>query len=142
MVIAQVRVLIPDTEAVFNGQTLFTDAEIETYLQIANGNVLRAAAFAMLAVANSEAMISKVITTQDLHTDGSKVADAFRKSADTLLRRADQVDRDNDKNYFQIVDYYGTGWTDHAELTEWWNGVDGQISPNITPGKTFDGGNA
>lgn len=117
MVIDQVRALIPDTEPVYDGETLFTDADITTYLTIANGNVLRAAAFAMTAIGNSEALINKVITTQDLATDGTKVADSFRKSADMLLRRADQIDRAENQNYFQIVDY-GTGWTDHAELTE------------------------
>lgn len=118
MVIQQVRVLIPDTEAVFEGETLFTDTEITTFLEIAGGNVLRAAAFAMLAIANSEAMISKVITTQDLSTDGAKVSEQFRKSAEVLFKRANEVEA-NENGFFTIVDYYGEGWGDHAELTEW-----------------------
>lgn len=118
MVIEQVRLLIPDTEAVFDGDTLFSDEDITNYLAIANGNVLRAAGFAMVAIANSEAMISKVITTQDLSTDGAKVSEQFRKSAEVLFKRADQIDS-QESGFFTIVDYYGDGWGDHAELTEW-----------------------
>ncbi len=116
MSIAQVRALIPDTEAAFDGQTLFSDTEITTYLEIAGGNVLRAAAYAMIAVGNSEALISKVITTQDLSTDGSKVADAFRKGAETFLRRADEIER-RESSFFTIIDF-PSGY-EKPELTEW-----------------------
>lgn len=119
--VKQVRVLIPDTEEAFDGDTLFTDPEIETYLTIAGGNVLRAAAYAMIAIGNSEALISKVIRTQDLQTNGAQVADAFRKSAESLMKRADDEDAKNDRGYFEIIDY-GEGWAERPELTEWnWN---------------------
>lgn len=116
MSIAQVRALIPDTEPVFDGETLFSDPEIQTYLDIAAGNVLRAAAYAMIAIANSEAMINKVIKTQDLSTDGSKVADSIRGAANTLMKRADDIER-QEASYLAIVDY--GGWYDNPELTEW-----------------------
>lgn len=115
--VEQVRVLIPDTEAVFDGATLFTDTEIETYLAIAGGSALRAASYAILAIANSEAMISKVIKTQDLSTNGAAVADALRLTAKQLADRADKEETLADGFYLDIVDY---GWgVNRPELTEW-----------------------
>lgn len=116
--VQMVRVLIPDTEPAFDGTTLFTDPEIETYLEIGKGNVLRAAAYAMIAVGNSEALISKVIKTQDLSTDGSKIADAFRNAGKELLARADKEDDATDAGYFDIIDFR-EGWVERPELTEW-----------------------
>jgi len=118
--IEQVRLLIPDTEAVFDGTTLFTDDDLDGYLEIAAGSALRAAGYAILAIANSEAMISKVIRSQDLSTDGSKVADALRATVRVLFARADREENKADEFYYNVVDY-PTG-TDRPELTEWnWN---------------------
>lgn len=115
--IQKVRVLIPDTEKVFDGDTLFSDEEISTYLEIASDNVLRAAALAVRAIATSEAMISKVITTQDLKTDGSKVADSLHKHADGLESRAQSDENKELFEYFDIVEKPDT-YTPTPELTE------------------------
>src|SRR5690625_67867 len=117
--ITQVRGLIPDMEPVFGenkDEYLFTDQEIETYLEIAEGNVLRAGAYAIIAVANSEAMISKVIRTQDLQTNGAAVAREMGNAARTLLAEAEAADEAwGDGLVIQdFGSYYGT----HAELTE------------------------
>ena len=117
--IAVIRTLIPDTEAVFDGATLFTDTEIGHYYTAGRGSVLRAAGYAMLAIANSEAIISKVIRTQDLQTDGAKLAEALRKNAEALFTRADKEDELDNGFYFNIVDY-GFGET-RPELTEFAN---------------------
>jgi hypothetical protein len=114
--IEKMRILIPDTEAVFEGQTLFTDTELTSYVEIGGGSVLRGAAYAMIAIANSEAMISKVIKTQDLATDGAKVAEAFRKNAEVLLARADKEDDLANSFYIDIID---NGYPYPPELTEW-----------------------
>lgn len=117
-----VRVLIPDFEPVFGeskNEYLFTDEDIERYLEVANGNVLRAAGHAMIAVGNSEALISKVIQTQDLKTDGSKVQQQWRESGQALFKRADIEDADSASSYFDIIDYQ-EGWSaERAELTEY-----------------------
>jgi len=115
--IAIIRTLIPDTEAVFDGTTLFTDTEIGHYYTAGRGSILRAAAFAMLAIANSEAMISKVIRTQDLQTNGAQVADAFRRNAALLFDRADKEDDLTNGFYLDIVDYQSEYVK--PELTEW-----------------------
>lgn len=115
------RVLIPDTEEVFDGETLFEDKDLQNYFTAGGGSVLRAAGLAVLAISNSEALISKVIGTQDLQTDGAKVAEAMRKNAQLLFDRADAEEAQADSFYFNVVDYGGT-W-ERPELTEWNWGV-------------------
>lgn len=117
-----VRTLIPDTDKVFGDagdEYLFADEQIDNFLTIAGGSVLRAAGLAMIAVGNSEALISKVIKTQDLQTDGSKLQDKWREAGETLLARADKEDEQGALDFFEIIDYQ-EGWTtDRAELTEY-----------------------
>ncbi len=116
-----VRTLIPDTEPVFGDakdEYLFPDEQINNLLEIAGGNVLRAAGLAMIAVGNSEALISKVIKTQDLATDGSKLQDKWRESGEALLARADKEDEGKALDYFEIIDFQ-EGWlAERPELTE------------------------
>lgn len=116
-----VRTLIPDTEAIFGAgedEYLFADDQIENLLEIAGGSVLRAAGLAMIAVGNSEALISKVIKTQDLATDGSKLQDKWRESGEALLRRAAREDEGKALDYFEIIDFQ-EGWlAERPELTE------------------------
>lgn len=114
--IEKMRILIPDSEAIFDGQTLFTDTELSNYVEIGGGSVLRGAAYAMIAIANSEAMISKVIKTQDLSTNGAQVAEAFRKNAQMLLDRADKEDDAAGEFYIDIIDNTNSY---PPELTEW-----------------------
>lgn len=116
--IEKMRILIPDSEAIFDGQTLFTDTELSNYVEIGGGSVLRGAAYAMIAIANSEAMISKVIKTQDLATNGAQVAEAFRKNAQMLLDRADKEDDAAGEFYIDIIDNVNSY---PPELTEWDN---------------------
>ena len=114
--VEKVRLLIPDNEAVFDGEYMFTDTEIEAYLEVANRNILRAASYALLAVASSEAIISKIIKTQDLSTNGAAVADALRLTAKQLADRADKEDELAGEFYLNVVDY-GVG-QNRPELTE------------------------
>lgn len=116
-----VRSLIPDTETVFGpneDQTMFTEDDIENFLLAAKGNVLRAAGYACLAISTSEALISKVIKTQDLSTNGAAVADSLTKKAHELFQRAKDDAIDDSYNFFQIIDYK-EGWGEYPpELTE------------------------
>lgn len=111
----QVRLLIPDTD---ESNLIFEDSQIAGYIQMARDNNLkRAAALAVDAIATSEALISKVIRTQDLSTNGAAVANALREHAKNLRQQADEDD-DNDGSsfFFDYVpfDPYGKG----PELTE------------------------
>ena len=120
MSVEALRNMIPDDAEVFGpgeNEYMFTDAQLESYLSIANGNILRATAYAVLAIATSEALISKVIQTQDLKTDGAKVAEALRGKAELLFKQADNAETGALFDYFEIVDF--PGWdTGKIELTE------------------------
>ena len=85
-----VRLLLADV-----GSTQYlTDGQIDGYLQLNDGRVRRAAADALDAIAVSEVLVSKVIRTQDLQTDGAKVADALRARAAQLRAQDDDEELD------------------------------------------------
>lgn len=107
MSIQRVRDMIPDIEEVDwedegMPSTLFTDAQIETYLAVNRDNIKRAAAPALRALAVSEAVISKVIRTEDLQTDGAKTAQALLTAARDLERSADQDEDREGFDFFEI----------------------------------------
>ena len=99
MAIPEVRVLIPDLDS---SNRIFTDAEITRFLSVAKANDLRAAAFAVDAIATNEALILKKLTTDDFHVDGPAAADALRKHAAALRAEADRQD-DIDESGFDLV---------------------------------------
>jgi hypothetical protein len=115
--IGTVRALIPDVERVdFTGEGvptyMFSDAHLRALLRLyasrpsEAGRIKRAAADAISAVANSEALISKVIKTEDLQTDGAKVANALLAGARQLRDDAERDDEQSEDEYaFQIVDF-------------------------------------
>lgn len=80
---------------------VFEDEEIVAFLALEGGNVKLAAATAIETNASNEALASKVLRTQDLQTDGAKLADALRKHAQSLR---DQVAAEDD-GFFEIVEY-------------------------------------
>lgn len=116
----QVRLLIPDTDET---NELFTDEQIGGFLAIEGGIMKRAAAAALETAASNEALVSKVIRTQDLQTDGAKVSDALLKRAAELRRQADEDDPDTGGG-LDIIDFcdpFTLPVSDH-ELAEpeWW----------------------
>lgn len=93
--IGRVRLLTADfTEGAF----ILTDAHLQGYLDLNDGSVYLAAADALDAMATSEVLLSKVIRTQDLATDGTKVAADLRGKAVALRAKADA-----DGSFFEIV---------------------------------------
>lgn len=89
MAISEVRVLIPDLDT---ANQIFSDSEITLFLSVANGSDLRAAAFAVDAIATNEALLLKKLTTDDFHVDGPAAADALRKHAAALRAEANRLD--------------------------------------------------
>ena len=77
-----VRLLIGDSDA-----AIFDDTELAVLIR-QGGSVLYGAADALDAIATSEVLLSKKITTQDLSTDGPAVAAELRKQAAALRARA------------------------------------------------------
>lgn len=114
--IKHVRVLIADmaTPPLIDDQTLQTYLELQGWEDGARWAVKRAAADALEAIAVSEVLVSKVIRTQDLSTDGAKVAEALRKLAAGLRDQADNEDPDLG-GVFEIIDT-GSGLN---ELESW-----------------------
>lgn len=110
--IGRIRALIPDVEQVdYTGEDqpeyMFSDLHLSALYEIApgetNARIYRAAASALRALAVSEGLIQKVIRTEDLQTDGAKLASALLAAARQLDDRADQVDEDSE--IMQIVDF-------------------------------------
>lgn len=98
-----VRLLIADTD---EANRIFSTRQIAAFLRMNNANVRRAAAQALDVLAANEALVSKVIKTKDLSTDGAKTADALRKQAAELRRQADAGEDDTaDGSGFEIVEY-------------------------------------
>ena len=77
-----VRLLIGDS-----GAAIFEDSELVVLIR-QGGSVLYGAADALDAIATSEVLLSKKITTQDLSTHGPAVAAELRKQAAALRARA------------------------------------------------------
>jgi hypothetical protein len=107
--LGQVRLLIADTDP---ASMILEDPQVEGFLAINAGSVRRAAADALDAIADSEVLVSKVIKTQDLSTDGAKTADALRVHADRLRDQAE-----DDDFCFEIVNFdpypWPPEWTEH-----------------------------
>lgn len=102
--IGQVRLLMSDV----GSEQYLTDDHVAGYLELNDGNVRRAAADGLDAIATSETLVGKVIRTQDLQTDGPKVADSLRKHADRLRAQAEAEDAAADEwDGFDIVDTVG-----------------------------------
>lgn len=123
--VGKVRALIPDIEQVDwesdgNASYIFSDNHLEGLLALYGltattcgvsstedtWKVRSAAADAVEAIAVSEALISKVVKTEDLQTDGAKVANALINRAALLRRQAKQEEADLDaETAFTIVDF-------------------------------------
>lgn len=106
--IAAIRLLINDVDS---ANAVFQDEELQVFLSLSGDVVLLAAAQALDTIADNEALTSKVIRTQDLQTDGVKVADSLRKRAQALRdQHAAAIDADDD-GFFEVIgttpDYFG-----------------------------------
>lgn len=107
-VLAYVRSLIPDMEQLSDPHDpeaapsyLFDDPTLERFIAFARGNSpKRAAADACMALAGSELLILKKLTTEDLMTDGPNVAKEHRERAARYRREADEDDSEEDNSGF------------------------------------------
>lgn len=113
--VGQIRLLIADVDTGEN--QIFTDEQLEGYLSITRDSVKRAAADALDAIATSEALISKVIQTQDRSSNGAAVADALRKHANALRARADEEEAaENDEPFFTAFNLTGPDRQEGEEM--------------------------
>ena len=111
--LGKVRLLLNDVD---EPTAVFEDAEIEAFLALEGGSVKLAAAQAIDTNADNEVLASKVLRTQDLQTDGAKLADALRARA-KALRAQHEAEVDNeDEGFFEVI----SGTSDGPELTHGW----------------------
>lgn len=90
----------------------FSDTEVLGYVteytpigqKPTRAQVKRAAADAIDALANNEALILKKIKTEDLETDGAVVANALRAGARNLRQQADAED-EADSAFFDVIPF-------------------------------------
>lgn len=94
-----VRLLLNDVD---DTDYVFTDVEITAFLTLEGGFVKLAAAQAIDTNADNELLASKVLKTQDLSTDGAKVADALHKRAQVL--RDQHYAGLEDDGFFQVIE--------------------------------------
>ncbi len=125
----QVRLLIADVDT---DNLVLTEPQVLGYLRLHGitdptstgplSQIRRAAADALDAIATSEVLVSKVIRTQDLTTDGPKVAEALRKQAGTLRRLADDADAVavDDGGFLDVVEFSPYSRTAEATEPGWW----------------------
>lgn len=83
-----VRLLIPDLDT---GHQIFTDDQITSLLALSDGKVFLAAARALEIAAADEAMVYKIVSTDDLNVNGVTGA------VQVLLARAKTLRADQDK---------------------------------------------
>lgn len=111
-VVGQIRLLVPDTEQLADlsdptatASYIFDDAQVQAFAALYSNNVKKAAAQAKLVLASSEALISKVIKTNDLQTDGAKLGAELRAQAKALRDEALQDDALDASDSFEIVEF-------------------------------------
>lgn len=95
-----VRLLIPDVD---DTNQIFTDTQINGYLQIAGNNVRRAAALAIRAIAVDEALLFKVVRTDDQQVNGALVAQTLLNNAKRLEDEADREDALTANENFELI---------------------------------------
>ena len=113
--IAYVRLLIGDAAT----EPIMSDFELDALVCRAGGILLYADADALDAIAASEALVSKKITTQDLSTDGPAVAAELRKQAAGLRARADQQSAKINEEAWGLAIFDPNRRPAKPELTEW-----------------------
>lgn len=94
--VGKVRLLISDVDA---GELVFSDDEIQAFLDLEGGSVKLAAAQAIDTNATNEALASKVLKDHQLSTDGAAVANAMRRHAAALREQA----LGDEDTFFEIV---------------------------------------
>lgn len=82
---------------------LIPEETIDLYLEITHGNVLRAAACAVRAIAVDEVLLKGYLKTDDLTIDGIKGAESLRVMAKDFEERARVEERDANSEGFDFL---------------------------------------
>jgi hypothetical protein len=112
--VGQVRLLINDTSA----DPVFDDGDINAFLTLEGLSVKRAAAQALDVIADDEALTAKVVSSQDVSTNGPAVAASLRARATTLREQAVyDLTVNDDESVFELIPVVPDQlWSDQS----WW----------------------
>lgn len=113
------RLLIADTEQDDEGKYLFTDDQLQTYLENTT-NVYFAAAFALRTIATNEVLLTRYIRTDDLTVDGPAVAKELRLTALDYENQGNREVNSSGDNFDAalVFDTPRFAWIDAPEGTE------------------------
>lgn len=89
---SKVRLLISDVDL---AAPIFVDSAIDTFLELNDDNIKRAAAQALTVIAVNEVLVQKRIRLLDLSTDGPGEAQALKELAAQLRLEADHEESGN-----------------------------------------------
>lgn len=117
--VGMMRLLTTDVDEAF---PILTDAQYLAFLGIEGGVIKKGAAAALEAIATSETLRTKKITTQDLSIDGPAVAEDLRKRA-KLLRDQVRQDITNERDDTAYADGFGFDSVDFDPHASRWPGL-------------------
>lgn len=125
--VGKVRIVTGDVNhgAITGGMAdyeMFSDTDIEGFLDIAEENVLRAGGFGFLALSGRASLQAKTVKDYDLSVDLKALAAELRKQAESLFKQADEKDkRDGVEDVFELT-RTGRPYTpdELAEEENWW----------------------
>lgn len=104
--IRAVRLLIPDTDEIYGdaeNEYMFSDEDIEIFLDQGYENAKWAAGLASLAVGGSEALVLKVIRNYETQTNGAAVQKEWTAKGQLLIREGRQEVEDEAVGIFEIA---------------------------------------
>lgn len=97
--IYRLRLLISDIGGVSGDNFIFTDSEIETFLDMRYANEALAAATALRTLATNSTLVSKRIKFLELETDGPSETKALLAAADAFEKQG------NDEGDDEIIEW-------------------------------------
>ena len=108
----EVRLLCTDKDVAGGADAqYFQDDEIDFFLTKMGGNVLRAAAMALYAMAAEETLLLKRIRLLDLQTDGPAVAKALEALGDKYQEKAALAEAEEGGGTFDYAEMVVDGFT-------------------------------
>ena len=104
--VTAVRLLIPDIEAIYGDgedEYMFTDSEIQIYLELGHGNATWAAGLASLAVGASEALVGKQIRNYETETQTAPLMREWTAKGKLLVEQGKAEVELLEDGFFEIV---------------------------------------
>src|SRR4051794_3225134 len=102
----KVRLVISDIGGQGGSDFLFKNGEITGFLDLRDGNVMRAAALALITIASNRVQVAQRISYLNLDTSGDAEAKALRLLAQDLEEKADM----STSSAIEFADFVSSGF--------------------------------